>query len=142
MLAAAMEANLPSAGTILVWSQRFEKGINNQIASRLPQYQKFIEGIQDRVVDLIEPFDGKTAVYWHPEFYGRSSIKVVLPALVPDLSYKSLEIQEGGAAADTWNRIVSGEYSEKESKCKADALLKYCHLDTLAMVEIWKVLKQ
>ena len=56
----AMEANLPSAGTILVWSQRFEKGINNQIASRLPQYQKFIEGIQDRVVDLIEPFDGRS----------------------------------------------------------------------------------
>lgn len=138
----SMKANLPATGTILVWSQKFEKGINNQIAARLPQYQKFIEGVQDRVVDLIEPFDGKTAVYWHPEFYGRSSIKVVLPALVPELSYKTLEIQEGGAAADTWNRIVSGEYNEEEAKRKADALLKYCHLDTLAMVEIWKVLKQ
>lgn len=138
----AMEANLPPTGTILVWSQKFEKGINNQIAARLPQYQKFIEGVQDRVVDLIEPFDGKTAVYWHPEFYGRSSIKVVLPALVPELSYKTLEIQEGGAAADTWNRIVSGEYTEEEVERKAVALLKYCNLDTLAMVEIWKVLKQ
>lgn len=138
----AMEQYLPEKGTILVWSQKFEKGINNQIASRLPQYQKFIEAVQDRVVDLIEPFDGKTAVYWHPEFYGRSSIKVVLPALVPNLSYKTLEVQEGGAAADTWNRIVSGEFAEDEAKRKADALLKYCHLDTLAMVEIWKVLKK
>ena len=138
----AMEASLPSTGTILVWSQRFEKGINSQIATRLPQYQTFIEGVQDRVVDLIEPFDGKTAVYWHPKFFGKSSIKFVLPALVPTLSYKDLEVQEGGAAADTWNRIVSGEYSEEEAKRKTDALLKYCHLDTLAMVEIWKVLKQ
>jgi len=137
----AMQEYLPEKGTVLVWSQKFEKGINNQIASRLPQYQKFIEGVQDRVVDLIEPFDGKTAVYWHPEFYGRSSIKVVLPALVPHLTYKTLEVQEGGAAADTWNRIVSGEYSEEEANRKIDALLKYCHLDTLAMVEIWRILK-
>jgi len=138
----AMEASLPQTGTILVWSQKFEKGINNQIAARLPQYQNFITGVQDRIVDLIEPFDGKTAVFWHPEFYGKSSIKYVLPALVPSLSYKDLEVQEGGAAADTWNRIVSGGYTEEESKRKTDALLKYCHLDTLAMVEIWKVLKQ
>jgi hypothetical protein len=138
----AMEQYLPEKGTILVWSQKFEKGINNQIASRLPKYQKFIEAVQDRVVDLIEPFDGKTAVYWHPEFYGRSSIKVVLPALVPNLSYKTLEVQEGGAAADTWNRIVSGEFAEDEAKRKADALLKYCHLDTLAMVKIWETLKE
>lgn len=138
----AMKEHLPSTGTVLVWSQKFEKGINNQIAERLPQYQEFITSVQDRIVDLIEPFDGKTAVYWHPAFLGKSSIKFVLPALVPELSYKELEIQEGGAAADTWNRIVSGGYSEAEAEQKTTALLKYCHLDTLAMVEIWKVLKQ
>jgi len=30
---------------------------------------------------------------------GRSSIKNVLPALVPELSYKDLEVQEGGTAS-------------------------------------------
>jgi len=138
----AIKEHLPPTGTVLVWSQKFEKGINNQVAERLPQYQEFITSVQDRIVDLIEPFDGKTAVYWHPDFLGKSSIKFVLPALVPKLSYKELEIQEGGAAADTWNRIVSGEYSDEEAQRKITALLKYCHLDTLAMVEIWKVLKQ
>lgn len=137
----AMEEHLPSSGSVLVWSQKFEKGINDQIAQRLPACTDYITGVQDRVVDLMEPFDGKTAVYWHPEFFGKSSIKFVLPALVPELSYKELEIQDGGTAADTWNRIVSGEYSKEETKRKVDALLKYCHLDTLAMVEIWKVLK-
>lgn len=138
----AIKEHLPPTGTILVWSQKFEKGINNQVAERLPQYQEFITSVQDRIVDLIEPFDGKTAVYWHPAFLGKSSIKFVLPALVPELSYKDLEVQEGGAAADTWNRIVSGEYSTEEAERKVNALLEYCRLDTLAMVEIWKVLKQ
>jgi len=138
----AIKHHLPATGSVLVWSQKFEKGINNQVAERLPHHQEFITSIQDRIVDLIEPFDGKTTVYWHPAFLGKSSIKFVLPALVPELSYKDLEVQEGGAAADTWNRIVSGEYSAEEAVRKRDALLKYCHLDTLAMVEIWKVLKQ
>jgi hypothetical protein len=44
------------------------------------------------------------------------------------------------AAPDTWNRIVSGEYSKEEQDMKIQALKDYCHLDTLAMVEIWKVL--
>lgn len=138
----AMKRHLPPTGSVLVWSERFEKGINDQIAQRLPSDATFITSVQDRIVDLIEPFDGKTAVYWHPNFLGKSSIKYVLPALVPELSYKELEIQEGGAAADTWNRIVSGEYSKEEAENKVQALRKYCHLDTLAMVEIWKVIKQ
>jgi len=137
-----MKRHLPATGSVLVWSERFEKGINDQIAQRLPSDATFITSVQDRIVDLIEPFDGKTAVYWHPNFLGKSSIKFILPALVPELSYKELEIQEGGAAADTWNRIVSGEYSKEEAESKIQALRKYCHLDTLAMVEIWKVIKQ
>lgn len=44
-------------------------------------------------------------------------------------------------ASDTWNRIVSGEYSAEDKGMKIQALKDYCHLDTLAMVEIWKVLK-
>jgi hypothetical protein len=51
-----------------------------------------------------------------------------------------MHIQEGGTASDTWNRIVSGEYSKEEKDMKIQALKDYCHLDTLAMVEIWKVL--
>ena len=133
---------MPATGSVLVWSQRFEKGINNQIAERLPAHQDYITSVQDRIVDLIEPFDGKTAVYWHPDFLGKSSIKFVLPALVPGLSYSDLEVQEGGAAADTWNRVVSGEYTEDVAKGKIDALLQYCERDTVAMVEILRILKQ
>ena len=100
-----------------------------------------MQEVNNRVVDLMIPFFGKTTMYDHPKFKGSASIKYVLPALVPTLSYKDMHIQEGGTAADTWNRIVSGEYSEKDKNMKIQALKDYCHLDTLAMVEIWRVLK-
>lgn len=137
----ALQANLPASGSILVWNQRFEKGINQQLAERNPTYSQFVEGVNGRVIDLIEPFDGNKAAYWHPDFMGKSSIKYVLPALVPDMSYKELLVQDGGMAADTWNRIVTGQFSEEETRKHIDGLREYCGLDTLAMVKIWEVLE-
>lgn len=138
--AKALKKHIPNTGSVVVWSQRFEKGINKQISEHFPEYEALMESINGRVVDLMIPFFGKTTMYDHPEFKGSASIKYVLPALVPTLSYKDLHVQEGGAAADTWNRIVSGEYSDDEKSIKIKALKDYCHLDTLAMVEIWKKL--
>jgi hypothetical protein len=138
--AEALEKYLPKTGSVLVWNQSFEKGINEHLAERLPSYAPFMEDVNSRVVDLMIPFSGKTLVYDHPEFKGSASIKYVLPALVPHLSYKNMHIKEGGTASDTWNRIVSGEYSEEDNAIEIQALRDYCELDTLAMVEIWRVL--
>ncbi|EKE16325.1 MAG: hypothetical protein ACD_11C00020G0030 [uncultured bacterium] len=139
--AEALKKHLPEKGSIIVWNQKFEQGINKQLGERLSEYKDFMQNVNNRVIDLMVPFFGKTTMYDHPEFKGSASIKYVLPALVPNLSYKNMHIQEGGAASDTWNRIVSGEYSEDEKNMKVQALKDYCHLDTLAMVEIWRVLK-
>jgi hypothetical protein len=136
----ALQKYLPNTGNIVVWNQKFEKGINEQIGRRLPRAKTFLEDVNIRVIDLMIPFSGNSLAYDHPKFKGSASIKYVLPALVPHLSYKEMHIQEGGTASDTWNRIVSGEYSDEEAKMKTKALLDYCHLDTLAMVEIWRVL--
>lgn len=138
--ALALQKYLPKTGSVVVWSQRFEKSINEQIGGHLPAYADFMTQVNNRVVDLMIPFFGKTTMYDHPEFKGSASIKYVLPALVPHLSYKKMHIQEGGTASDTWNRIVSGEYSQEDRDIKMQALLDYCELDTLAMVEIWKML--
>ena len=135
-----LQEYLPKVGSVVVWNQKFEKGINNQIGERLTAFKGFMEEVNNRIVDLMVPFYGNTTVYDHPEFKGSASIKYVLPALVPSLSYKDLDIQEGGTASDSWNRIVSGAYSEGDKNQKIEALKQYCCLDTLAMVEIWKVL--
>ncbi len=137
----ALKKHVPKTGSVIVWNQKFEKGINKQIGEHLPDFKNFMEDVNNRVVDLMIPFFGKTTMYDHPKFKGSASIKYVLPALVPTLSYKNMHIQEGGTASDTWNRIVSGEYSREDKDMKIQALKDYCHLDTLAMVEIWRVLK-
>lgn len=140
--AEALKKYLPENGSVIVWNQKFEQGINKQLGERLYEYKDFMQNVNNRIIDLMVPFFGKTTMYDHPDFKGSASIKYVLPALVPHLSYKDLHIQEGGAASDTWNRIVSDEYSETEKNMKIQALKDYCHLDTLAMVEIFKKLKE
>lgn len=95
--------------------------------------------INDRVVDLIIPFKKKW--YDDPRFEGSASIKKVLPVLCPELSYKTLGIQEGGSAQRLWmEAVLDGTRAAEKDKILAD-LLEYCKLDTLAMVEIYKVLR-
>ena len=84
------------------------------------------------------PFQKKW--YYTPEMKGSYSIKAVLPALVPDLSYQDLEIKEGGTASTVFTQMVQGEYVGDIEKTRK-ALLTYCELDTLAMVKIYSVLK-
>jgi hypothetical protein len=61
--------------------------------------------------------------------------------LVPELSYKDLEIQEGGSAQRLWMEAVLDEKHDGNKDEVLDNLLKYCEIDTLAMVKIFEVLK-
>ena len=71
---------------------------------------------------------------------GSYSIKSVLPALVPELSYNDLEIREGGTASNTFLSMVNGTF-EGDVEDKRSQLLEYCKLDTYAMVKILEILK-
>jgi hypothetical protein len=132
----ALMEYLPTEGSIIVWNKRFEMGINKKLAERNPDYEPFLTGLNLRVIDLEEAFKKQLLV--HKGFKGKTSIKSVLPTLVPELSYKELDIQEGATASDTWNKITSGEYEQDESIEKIKQLKIYCCLDTKAMYAIWK----
>jgi hypothetical protein len=58
--------------------------------------------------------------------------------LVPELSYKTLEIQEGGTASQKWNEINMGGLIQEEKEKIIKDLKEYCKLDTWAMVKIWE----
>ena len=60
--------------------------------------------------------------------------------LVPSLSYKNLAIQEGATATARWNEIVTGKVDATNAGKLRTELLRYCGLDTQAMVEIWRAL--
>lgn len=71
---------------------------------------------------------------------GSYSIKKVLPALVPELSYKDLNIQEGGTASSTYANLHLVQSEEQVAQIRKD-LLAYCELDTYAMVKILEKLE-
>lgn len=139
-LARALKEVIGTSGSVLVWNKSFELGINEQLAVRLPEFREMMDNIKERVYDLEDIF--KQQLHVHPKFKGRTSIKFVLPTLAPELSYKDLEIQEGGAASTSWNEIVTpGILDEKKTRL-TEALKKYCALDTYAMYAIWKNLHE
>ena len=130
--------DIGTEGTILVWYEQFEKSRNSELGDMLPEYKEAMESINDRVVDLILPFKNKW--YDDPRFEGSASIKQVLPVLCPELSYKNLSIQEGGSAQRLWmEAVLDDKRANQKEQILAD-LIEYCKLDTLAMVEIYKVL--
>ena len=131
--------DIGTEGTVLVWYEQFEKSRNSELGDMLPEYKEAMESINDRVVDLILPFKNKW--YDDPRFEGSASIKQVLPVLCPELSYKNLSIQEGGSAQRLWmEAVLDDKRANQKEQILAD-LIEYCKLDTLAMVEIYKVLK-
>jgi hypothetical protein len=58
-----------------------------------------------------------------------------MPALIPDLSYADLEIQEGGTAGVVYLSLFHDEDPESV-KLKRENLLKYCGMDTESLVRI------
>ena len=130
----------PTDGTVLVWNQGFEKSRNREMGILFPQYSEFLNSINERVHDLMKIF--KDGLYSHPKFKGSASIKKVLPVLCPELSYGDLEIQNGNAAVIKWHHMTDGRMTEKEAKQTFQDLLKYCELDTWAMVRIWEELRK
>lgn len=133
-----LSEDIDSTGTILVWYKSFETGRNKEMAQMFPKFSKFLEDINNRVIDLMEPFASRLFV--DKDFFGSASIKNVLSVIVPNLSYKKLGIQEGASAQRLWiDAIFRGKSDINKDKLFYD-LIEYCKMDTLAMVEIWKVL--
>ena len=127
------------SGDVLVYNIGFERGKLNDLKEVFPQYIDELNNIINRLKDLMTPFQKKW--YYTPDMRGSYSIKYVLPALVPELSYQDLEIKEGGTASATFSEMVQGFFKGDIEKTRRD-LLEYCKMDTYAMVKILEKLKE
>jgi hypothetical protein len=124
---------VPKDACILTWNQAFEKGRLEELAAYAPDYRQEVVAIMKNIRDLMAPFKRKDLYHW--QFDGSYSIKAVLPALVPELSYKGLAVSNGEMAANTWLRMNHDDDEGQIAELRRQ-LLEYCHLDTLAMVRI------
>ena len=156
-LLAQLEIDIGKIGSVIVWNKKFETKMNNELAKRIPSGRKFIDDVNTRIYDLMDIFSKQH--YVHKDFYGSTSIKYVLPVIAKmmeaekdvaadggKLSYKRLDIREGGTASMKWGEMTFGVQegggrvalnTEEKHKIARD-LLKYCELDTYAMYAIWK----
>ena len=109
------------------------------IAELFPDLAADLLAINERVIDQLIPFRSR-ALYSYKQ-KSSASIKYVLPAF-SDLSYKGMNIANGGEAMSKYLAFLEGSQSEEESKQMFADLLKYCGQDTYAMVLLMKVLYQ
>lgn len=138
-LSKELQSRIGKTGTVIVWNKSFEQGRNKELGEQNPEYREFFADVNKRVFDLIDIF--KDRHYVHPAFKGKTSIKSVLPVMVPELSYKALAIKEGGTASQKWFDAVFGDMSDAQRQQIFTDLKIYCGLDTYAMYAIWKALQ-
>jgi hypothetical protein len=135
-LADALIAALGERGSVLVYSG-FERTRIEALQRAFPDLAPPLQGILARLVDLLPLIADYVC---HPEFRGSYSIKQVLPALVPDLSYQELVIRDGDTAITRFARMARGEIPAADISLTRLQLLHYCKLDTLSMVRLHETL--
>ena len=74
--------------------------------------------------------------FYNRDMHGSWSIKYVLPAIAPDLNYQELDITNGQMAQEAYMKMNTGSPNSKEVVKLRSNLLKYCKLDTEAMIRI------
>ncbi len=119
-------------GSVIAYNAGFEMGILRKCAEVLPKYKKWVDSIEERIIDLLKPF--QAFAYYHPAQDGSCSIKNVLPAMTGK-SYDDLEIGDGGTASAEYYRVTFTEDNKDKDKVRR-LLEEYCGLDTMGMVDI------
>lgn len=141
-LAERLVGDIPSSACVLAYSSAFEKRCIKELAELFPDLKDRLLSIGAHVKDLAEPFGD--CLYYAPAMLGRYSIKYVLPAVFPDdseLDYHNLEgVHNGSEAMNLYPEIANMPPQEAANARKN--LLKYCRLDTFAMVKLWQKLAE
>lgn len=134
--------DIPMDSCVTAYNKSFECGRITELVDDFPDLANHLLNIRDHIIDLLEPF--QKGLYYKKEIGGSFSIKVVLPALFPDdpdLDYSVLEDIHNGTDAMTVFPQIEHMSPEERNKAREN-LLKYCCLDTLAMVKIWEELNR
>jgi predicted RecB family nuclease len=124
--------SLGNDGSIFIYTN-YEKEIISHLAEHLPDKRTQLLQTLVRFKDLCEII---RKYYYHPHFYGSFSLKCVLPALVPPMSYDNLTIRDGNQASLEYAHMIDPSTSPADKGSIRANLLKYCGRDTMALVKI------
>jgi hypothetical protein len=123
-------------GPVFAYNAGFECRVMRELAARFPEFATALESIIERVVDLLPIARNR---YYHPSQHGSWSIKAVLPAAIPELSYDQLNgVQDGGMAVSAFMEAIDPATSTERKAEIEGQLVSYCQLDTFAMVRLYQ----
>ncbi len=134
----SMEKVINDKGSVVSWHKSFENTRNKEMALLYPNKADFLNSVTERTIDLEDIFK---AGYIDIAFGGSTSIKKVLPILVPELTYDSMSVANGTDAMEAFSKIIELEDISEKTQLKKD-MLAYCKLDTLAMVKIFEKINE
>jgi predicted RecB family nuclease len=139
LIAERLVAATHDAVKVVTYSS-FEKTRIRDLAKAVPSLAMELQALEEKLVDL-HPIV-KDHVY-DPAFRGSFSLKYVLPALVPELSYSDLVIVDGRLASVEIARLlfVADRIPAEERERVRRDLLAYCERDTWGMVRLVEVLR-
>ncbi len=129
--------HLGTSGDIMVYNKAFEGPRIRELARDFPAFREPLLALIPRIVDLMVPF--RNMHLYKPSMKGSYSIKAVLPALIPALSYATLGIQDGGTASLAYASLFNDTDPASVQQKRTD-LLEYCKLDTYAMIALLEVI--
>ncbi|MCQ2749550.1 MAG: DUF2779 domain-containing protein [Clostridia bacterium] len=139
-LAEQLCRDIPKDVVTLAYNMSFEKTVIKNLAEIYDDLYEHLMNIHDNIDDLMIPFAKRW--YYSYEMHGSYSIKKVLPALFPgdpELDYSNLDlVHKGDEAMLQYNMLTT--YDDEQKAKMRQALLKYCELDTYAMVKIYQKL--
>lgn len=141
-LAEQLCRDIPMNVCTLAYNKQFERRCLKELAKAFSDLGEHLDNIHDNMKDLLEPF--QSGFYYVPAMEGSFSIKSVLPALFPNdpsLDYSNLigDVKNGNDAMSIFPKIK--DMNPTDAQAARDALLRYCELDTLAMVKVLEKLK-
>ena len=142
LLAESLIKDIPIDVCIIAYNMMFEKMVIKYLASIYPDLKDHLMNIHNNMHDLMIPF--KNRDYYTKNMHGSYSIKYVLPALFPndpELDYHNLNLIHNGSEAMNMFANLSS-YTKEEQEEIRHSLLKYCELDTYAMVKIYQKIKK
>jgi len=134
--------DIPADACVLAYNMSFEKGRIKRLAELNVDLSEHLMKIYGNIRDLMIPFYKQQ--YYSEAMQGSYSIKYVLPALFPDdpsLDYHNLDGVHNGTEASAAFVNMTKFPPEEVTKMREN-LLKYCGLDTYAMVKVLGKLRE
>ncbi len=141
-LAEHLLRDIPKNACILTYNSSYEKKRIAELAALFPDLSEELMRLHAHILDLMPLFQKKQV--YDRRMKGSYSLKAILPALFPDnplLDYGTLSgVRSGGDAADAFPMLE--RLSEEERAALRQEMLRYCALDTYAMVKIVEKLRE